>query len=151
MLNLVNELHSKAYTFMLCIQPERADIVVNSPNYTWYVSLLPHESFPKVRALADLPRIAALGSQSAGKSTLIESILGITLPRAAGTCTRYTDADGYVSNRHHELMARNLPLLDARPGAGSRDRKGVGNARSGCALRWMRMGRRWGKPRQGVH
>jgi GTPase SAR1 family protein len=37
----------------------------------------------------DLPQIAVVGSQSAGKSSLIESISGITLPRAAGTCTRY--------------------------------------------------------------
>ncbi|KAJ3576514.1 hypothetical protein NP233_g376 [Leucocoprinus birnbaumii] len=36
----------------------------------------------------DLPRIAVVGSQSAGKSSLIESISGITLPRASGTCTR---------------------------------------------------------------
>ncbi|RDB20697.1 Interferon-induced GTP-binding protein Mx [Hypsizygus marmoreus] len=36
----------------------------------------------------DLPRIAVIGSQSAGKSSLIESISGITLPRATGTCTR---------------------------------------------------------------
>ncbi|KAI0753564.1 P-loop containing nucleoside triphosphate hydrolase protein [Daedaleopsis nitida] len=36
----------------------------------------------------DLPVIAVLGSQSAGKSSLIESISGITLPRASGTCTR---------------------------------------------------------------
>lgn len=36
----------------------------------------------------DLPTIAVIGSQSAGKSSLIESISGITLPRAAGTCTR---------------------------------------------------------------
>ena len=37
----------------------------------------------------DIPVIAVLGSQSAGKSSLIEAISGITLPRAAGTCTRY--------------------------------------------------------------
>ncbi|KAI0333222.1 hypothetical protein GY45DRAFT_1319829 [Cubamyces sp. BRFM 1775] len=36
----------------------------------------------------DLPVIAALGQQSAGKSSLIEAISGITLPRAGGTCTR---------------------------------------------------------------
>ncbi|KAK6981542.1 P-loop containing nucleoside triphosphate hydrolase protein [Favolaschia claudopus] len=36
----------------------------------------------------DLPRIVVIGSQSAGKSSLIESISGITLPRAGGTCTR---------------------------------------------------------------
>ncbi|KAJ7064090.1 P-loop containing nucleoside triphosphate hydrolase protein [Mycena amicta] len=36
----------------------------------------------------DLPQIAVIGNQSAGKSSLIESISGISLPRAAGTCTR---------------------------------------------------------------
>ncbi|KIO31584.1 hypothetical protein M407DRAFT_67645 [Tulasnella calospora MUT 4182] len=36
----------------------------------------------------DLPRVAVLGSQSAGKSSLIESMSGISLPRAAGNCTR---------------------------------------------------------------
>ncbi|THU85106.1 hypothetical protein K435DRAFT_764484 [Dendrothele bispora CBS 962.96] len=36
----------------------------------------------------DLPQIAVIGNQSAGKSSLIESISGITLPRAAGMCTR---------------------------------------------------------------
>ncbi|KAH9175022.1 P-loop containing nucleoside triphosphate hydrolase protein [Lactarius sanguifluus] len=36
----------------------------------------------------DIPVIAVLGSQSAGKSSLIEAISGITLPRASGTCTR---------------------------------------------------------------
>ncbi|GJJ07912.1 hypothetical protein Clacol_002118 [Clathrus columnatus] len=36
----------------------------------------------------DLPTIVVIGSQSAGKSSLIESISGINLPRSAGTCTR---------------------------------------------------------------
>lgn len=36
----------------------------------------------------DLPQIAVIGNQSAGKSSLIEAISGITLPRASGTCTR---------------------------------------------------------------
>ncbi|KAI0262179.1 P-loop containing nucleoside triphosphate hydrolase protein [Gloeopeniophorella convolvens] len=36
----------------------------------------------------DIPVIAVLGSQSAGKSSLIEAISGISLPRATGTCTR---------------------------------------------------------------
>ncbi|PCH35511.1 hypothetical protein WOLCODRAFT_107442 [Wolfiporia cocos MD-104 SS10] len=36
----------------------------------------------------EIPMIAVIGSQSAGKSSLIESISGITLPRASGTCTR---------------------------------------------------------------
>ncbi|KAF8514308.1 P-loop containing nucleoside triphosphate hydrolase protein [Gautieria morchelliformis] len=36
----------------------------------------------------DVPRIVVVGSQSAGKSSLIESFSGITLPRSSGTCTR---------------------------------------------------------------
>ena len=43
----------------------------------------------RVQVDIDLPQIAVIGSQSAGKSSLIESISGITLPRAAGTCTRW--------------------------------------------------------------
>ena len=33
--------------------------------------------------------IIALGVQSTGKSSLLESVCGITLPRASGTCTRF--------------------------------------------------------------
>ncbi|KAH8091801.1 P-loop containing nucleoside triphosphate hydrolase protein [Cristinia sonorae] len=36
----------------------------------------------------DLPRIAVIGNQSAGKSSVVEAISGITVPRASGTCTR---------------------------------------------------------------
>ena len=53
---------------------------------TWLLTLHLNTS---VQIDIDLPQIAVIGSQSAGKSSLIESISGITLPRAAGTCTRY--------------------------------------------------------------
>ncbi|EPS96653.1 hypothetical protein FOMPIDRAFT_52737 [Fomitopsis schrenkii] len=36
----------------------------------------------------DIPMIIALGVQSTGKSSLLESVCGITLPRSGGTCTR---------------------------------------------------------------
>ncbi|KAJ7615866.1 P-loop containing nucleoside triphosphate hydrolase protein [Roridomyces roridus] len=36
----------------------------------------------------DLPRIAVIGHQSAGKSSLVEAIAGIHVPRDGGTCTR---------------------------------------------------------------
>jgi Dynamin family len=42
----------------------------------------------RVDADLDIPAIAAIGWQSAGKSSLIEAISGIRLPRASGTCTR---------------------------------------------------------------
>ncbi|KAJ3984868.1 P-loop containing nucleoside triphosphate hydrolase protein [Lentinula detonsa] len=36
----------------------------------------------------DLPQIAVIGAQSAGKSSLIEAISGINVPRDSGICTR---------------------------------------------------------------
>ncbi|KAL0571650.1 hypothetical protein V5O48_010308 [Marasmius crinis-equi] len=36
----------------------------------------------------DLPRIVIIGNQSAGKSSVVEALSGISLPRDAGTCTR---------------------------------------------------------------
>ncbi|GAB7363442.1 hypothetical protein MBLNU230_g3716t1 [Neophaeotheca triangularis] len=38
--------------------------------------------------LPSLPRFVVVGDQSAGKSSVIEATCDITLPRAAGTCTR---------------------------------------------------------------
>ena len=35
-----------------------------------------------------LPRVAVVGNQSAGKSSLLEAISQIKVPRSAGTCTR---------------------------------------------------------------
>src|SRR5213078_36097 len=35
-----------------------------------------------------LPKIAVIGNQSAGKSSLIEAISQIRVPRTSGTCTR---------------------------------------------------------------
>jgi GTPase SAR1 family protein len=35
-----------------------------------------------------LPKIAVIGNQSSGKSSLLEAISQITVPRASGTCTR---------------------------------------------------------------
>ncbi|TCD68939.1 hypothetical protein EIP91_009329 [Steccherinum ochraceum] len=47
----------------------------------------------KLRALGaqaelDLPRICVIGGQSSGKSSVVEAISGIHVPRDAGTCTR---------------------------------------------------------------
>jgi energy-coupling factor transporter ATP-binding protein EcfA2 len=36
----------------------------------------------------DLPTLVVCGAQSAGKSSLLEALSGIALPRSEGTCTR---------------------------------------------------------------
>ncbi|KAG2365972.1 P-loop containing nucleoside triphosphate hydrolase protein [Suillus spraguei] len=38
--------------------------------------------------LIDLPSIVVIGGQSAGKSSLVEAVSGISVPRDSGTCTR---------------------------------------------------------------
>ncbi|KAI5117486.1 hypothetical protein M0805_009549 [Coniferiporia weirii] len=40
------------------------------------------------KADIDIPRIAVIGGQSAGKSSLVEAVSGIRVPRDGGTCTR---------------------------------------------------------------
>lgn len=53
--------------------------------------LIPSPSCPAPLSIAheiSLPRIAIVGNQSSGKSSVIEAITGVSLPRAKGTCTR---------------------------------------------------------------
>lgn len=59
--------------------------------------------------------IAVIGNQSAGKSSLIESISGVTLPRSSGTCTRQGvfRRSGYVLTfvqMPHRVQALTLEL-----------------------------------------
>lgn len=42
----------------------------------------------RVHVDIDLPQSVIIGNQSSGKSSVVEAICGIPLPRAAGTCTR---------------------------------------------------------------
>ena len=71
------------------------------------LSLVTHLFYPRVQVDIDLPQIAVIGSQSAGKSSLIESISGITLPRAVGTCTRCVDLPSFLL-RHYNLNTREI-------------------------------------------
>ena len=41
-----------------------------------------------VSSMLDLPTIVFCGKQSAGKTSLIEAMSGVSLPRSTGTCTR---------------------------------------------------------------
>ncbi|KAI0066060.1 P-loop containing nucleoside triphosphate hydrolase protein [Artomyces pyxidatus] len=40
------------------------------------------------QAVVDVPRVVVIGNQSAGKSSVVEAMSGINVPRDAGTCTR---------------------------------------------------------------
>jgi hypothetical protein len=70
MLDLVNRLHTTGYVVV-------AVSCQSLLSFRYYL-------FFRVQVDLDLPQIAVIGSQSAGKSSLIESISGVTLPRAAG-------------------------------------------------------------------
>ena len=46
------------------------------------------EALDMEATITSLPQFVVVGDQSAGKSSIIESICGITVPRDQGTCTR---------------------------------------------------------------
>ncbi|KAJ6557932.1 P-loop containing nucleoside triphosphate hydrolase protein [Mycena capillaripes] len=52
------------------------------------LALMSHLRSVGAQGELDLPRITVIGNQSAGKSSVVEAISGIKVPRDAGTCTR---------------------------------------------------------------
>lgn len=86
------------------------------------------ESISSVQTDMDLPMIAVIGSQSAGKSSLIESISGITLPRSAGTCTRSARAHFVFRN------ATSNPIEGAQLNVNFHARKTPGSVSSNFTL-----------------
>ncbi|KAG9043508.1 hypothetical protein FS837_009468 [Tulasnella sp. UAMH 9824] len=64
----------------------------------------------------DLPQIVVIGSQSVGKSSLIESMSGLKLPRDTGTCTRQARKNA-LERGYTQAHAISL-LLDALWNAG---------------------------------
>lgn len=77
----------------------------------------------------DLPSLVVCGNQSAGKSSLLERLCGVKLPRAAGTCTKCPTEvsppvhvvgtckhEGYRCScwdnmSHNKVILRDLPLV----------------------------------------
>ena len=58
-------------------------------NLRTLVTLVDHLRDSGLQKYIKLPRIAVLGTQSAGKSSVLESIVGLDfLPRGEGVCTR---------------------------------------------------------------
>ena len=53
-----------------------------------YISIVQSLRAVGLEEVIKLPKIAVIGNQSAGKSSLLEAISQVKLPRAAGTCTR---------------------------------------------------------------
>jgi GTP1/Obg family GTP-binding protein len=52
------------------------------------VALVNHLRDAGAQYSLDLPCMVVCGNQSAGKSSLLERLCGVKLPRAAGTCTK---------------------------------------------------------------
>ena len=73
MLDLINRMHNTG----LMIYP-----------FYLFNPIADRSFYDSVQVDMDLPQIAVIGQQSAGKSSVIEAISGITLPRSSGTCTR---------------------------------------------------------------
>ncbi|TCD67241.1 hypothetical protein EIP91_000370 [Steccherinum ochraceum] len=79
-------------TLMLGVAENMAGLGISSSDYARRTGKMIN-LITELRALGadadfDLPRIAVVGNQSAGKSSVVEAISGITVPRASGTCTR---------------------------------------------------------------
>lgn len=107
MLDVINALHLTGYAF-----------------YKRYLNTWSTvDTLRSVQVDIDLPVIAVTGSQSAGKSSLIESISGITLPRASGTCTRFAQDFALVYSGYSLNV-----LIDPRPSVVSPIRRSLGSA-----------------------
>ena len=67
-----------------------------------------------IDSVVPLPKICVVGDQSAGKSSLIEALSGIRLPRAAGTCTRCPIEINLSAPKHEqEVWQCNLYLMNS--------------------------------------
>lgn len=65
--------------------------------------------------LVPLPQIVAVGDQSSGKSSVLESLTGFRFPRAPGLCTRY------VTQITCRRVSQESVTISIIPGAGASD------------------------------
>lgn len=66
-----------------------------------------------------LPQLVAVGDQSSGKSSLLESLSGIPFPRAQNLCTRYATQ---ITHRREEHSHINIGII-AGPNASDEDKE----------------------------
>jgi hypothetical protein len=61
-----------------------------------------------INTTLQLPKFVVVGDQSAGKSSIVEALCDISLPRSQGTCTRYAMSDN--NNSHRADTTRRCPF-----------------------------------------
>ncbi|KAK0648572.1 P-loop containing nucleoside triphosphate hydrolase protein [Cercophora newfieldiana] len=89
-----------------------------SPNTAEEAQIL--AAMDKLRALGidktyDLPQIIVCGSQSAGKSSVLESLVQVPFPRSESTCTRYVTKVTILPDDAHRIEVRIQPGEDRKP------------------------------------
>jgi hypothetical protein len=60
-------------------------------------------------AYLPLPQLVAVGDQSSGKSSLLESLTGIAFPRGQGLCTRYATQITHRREAHQRIDMNIIP------------------------------------------
>lgn len=76
-----------------------------------------------VGGLVSLPQLVAVGDQSSGKSSVLESLTGFAFPRAAGLCTRYATQITCRRESLHSVTVSIIPRPGADDAANARLRK----------------------------
>lgn len=66
-----------------------------------------------------LPQLVAVGDRSSGKSSLLESLMGIPFPRGQELCTRYTTQ---ITHRRDDHPRINISIIPG-PNASSADKE----------------------------
>lgn len=56
-----------------------------------------------------LPQLVAVGDQSSGKSSLLESLTGIPFPRGQELCTRYATQITHRRDQHQQIVVNIIP------------------------------------------